>query len=74
MIFIGFSSIALASEDPVVEKSPWNLFLEKLDYVFTTVFAIEMVLKIIDLGVIFHPGSYLRGNLLKLVRSEIIRN
>lgn len=61
MIFIGFSSIALASEDPVVELSPWNIFLEKLDYVFTAVFAMEMVVKIIDLGVIFHPGSYLRG-------------
>ncbi|XP_055309467.1 voltage-dependent calcium channel type A subunit alpha-1-like isoform X3 [Sitodiplosis mosellana] len=60
MIFIGFSSIALASEDPVVEHSPHNLMLEKLDYVFTAVFAVEMVLKIIDLGVIFHPGSYLR--------------
>lgn len=60
MIFIGFSSIALASEDPVVEFSPHNLMLEKLDYVFTAVFAVEMVLKIIDLGVIFHPGSYLR--------------
>lgn len=61
MIFIGFSSIALASEDPVDEKSQWNQFLEKLDYVFTAVFAMEMVVKIIDLGVIFHPGSYLRG-------------
>lgn len=61
MIFIGFSSIALASEDPVVEKSQWNQFLETLDYVFTAVFAMEMVVKIIDLGVILHPGSYLRG-------------
>lgn len=61
MIFIGFSSMALASEDPVDEKSDWNIFLENLDYLFTAVFAMEMVVKIIDLGVIFHPGSYLRG-------------
>lgn len=60
MIFIGFSSIALAAEDPVVEKSPRNLMLEQVDYLFTAVFAMEMVLKIIDLGVILHPGSYLR--------------
>lgn len=60
MIFIGFSSIALAAEDPVEEHSPRNLMLEKLDYIFTAVFAMEMVLKIIDLGVMFHPGSYLR--------------
>lgn len=63
MIFIGFSSIALAAEDPVVEHSPKNEFLEKIDYVFTTVFAMEMFLKILDLGVILHPGSYLRGKL-----------
>lgn len=61
MIFIGFSSIALAAEDPIVEHSPKNQFLEKIDYVFTAVFAMEMFLKIIDLGVILHPGSYLRG-------------
>lgn len=60
MLFIGFSSVALASEDTIVEHSPWNEFLVKVDYVFTAVFATEMVLKIIDLGVIFHPGSYLR--------------
>lgn len=60
MIFIGFSSIALAAEDPVHELSPKNEFLEKVDYIFTAVFALEMILKIIDLGVILHPGSYLR--------------
>lgn len=63
MLFICFSSIALAAEDPVDECSPKNQFLEKIDYVFTAVFAMEMFLKIIDLGVILHPGSYLRGKL-----------
>ena len=42
------------------EKSARNLILEKFDYVFTGVFAVEMLLKIIDLGVILHPGSYFR--------------
>ncbi|XP_042203570.1 voltage-dependent calcium channel type A subunit alpha-1-like isoform X7 [Homarus americanus] len=60
MIVIILSSFALASEDPVREDSEWNEFLNYFDYAFTGVFAIEMILKVIDLGVIFHPGSYLR--------------
>ncbi|XP_050685852.1 voltage-dependent calcium channel type A subunit alpha-1-like isoform X27 [Eriocheir sinensis] len=60
MIVISLSSVALASEDPVVEDSEWNEVLNYFDYAFTGVFAIEMILKVIDLGVIFHPGSYLR--------------
>ncbi|KAB0800389.1 hypothetical protein PPYR_06129 [Photinus pyralis] len=60
MIVICLSSIALAAEDPIVENSPRNTYLDKLDYAFTGVFAIEMLLKIIDLGIILHPGSYLR--------------
>lgn len=60
MVIIGLSSIALAAEDPVVEKSPRNQILDKFDHAFTAVFAVEMILKIIDLGILFHPGSYLR--------------
>lgn len=60
MVVILLSSVALAAEDPVNEDSGWNLILDKIDYVFTGVFAIEMLLKIVDLGVILHPGSYLR--------------
>ncbi|KAF5301170.1 hypothetical protein FQA39_LY10848 [Lamprigera yunnana] len=60
MIVICLSSIALAAEDPIVENSVRNTYLDKLDYAFTGVFAIEMLLKIIDLGVILHPGAYLR--------------
>lgn len=52
--------MALAAEDPVDEHAFHNTILDKLDYAFTGVFAIEMFLKIIDLGVILHPGSYLR--------------
>ncbi|XP_076066879.1 calcium voltage-gated channel subunit cacophony isoform X6 [Oratosquilla oratoria] len=60
MIVISLSSIALAAEDPVREKSNWNQILNYFDYAFTGVFFIEMILKVIDLGVLFHPGSYLR--------------
>ncbi|XP_050452314.1 voltage-dependent calcium channel type A subunit alpha-1 isoform X5 [Cataglyphis hispanica] len=60
MVVISLSSIALAAEDPVWEQAPRNKILNYFDYAFTGVFTIEMVLKIIDLGIILHPGSYLR--------------
>ncbi|XP_046418463.1 voltage-dependent calcium channel type A subunit alpha-1 isoform X5 [Neodiprion lecontei] len=60
MIVIILSSVALAAEDPVTEGSTRNYVLNCFDHAFTGVFAIEMILKIIDLGVILHPGSYLR--------------
>lgn len=60
MIVISLSSIALAAEDPVQEDAPRNIVLNNLDYAFTCVFTIELLLKVIDLGVILHPGSYLR--------------
>uniref|UniRef100_T1IJS6 EF-hand domain-containing protein n=1 Tax=Strigamia maritima TaxID=126957 RepID=T1IJS6_STRMM len=60
MLVIALSSIALAAEDPVDEESPRNAILEYFDVVFTGVFTVEMVLKVVDLGVIFHPGSYIR--------------
>lgn len=60
MLIITMSSIALAAEDPLDENPTWNHNLNKLDYAFTLVFTIEMLLKVVDLGVILHPGSYLR--------------
>ncbi|XP_076674536.1 calcium voltage-gated channel subunit cacophony isoform X9 [Andrena cerasifolii] len=60
MVVISLSSIALAAEDPVWEDSPRNHILNYFDYAFTGVFTVEMILKIIDLGIILHPGSYLR--------------
>lgn len=65
MLIIGLSSMALAAEDPVDEHSQQNQILDKFDHAFTVVFAMEMFLKIIDLGVLFHPGGYLRGNSLR---------
>ena len=46
MIIIILSSIALAAEDPVEERSPRNRILTYFDYIFTTIFAVEMVLKV----------------------------
>ncbi|XP_055897179.1 voltage-dependent calcium channel type A subunit alpha-1-like isoform X2 [Biomphalaria glabrata] len=60
MIVICASSVALAAEDPVFEESYKNKILNYFDFVFTGVFTIELVLKAVDLGIILHPGSYIR--------------
>nr|CAD7410645.1 unnamed protein product [Timema cristinae] len=60
MVVISLSSIALAAEDPVDENSFRNTVLMYFDYAFTGVFTVEMLLKVMDLGIILHPGSYLR--------------
>lgn len=60
MIVICLSSIALACEDPVDEDSEKNQYLNYFDYGFTCVFTLEFLLKVVDLGIILHPGSYLR--------------
>ena len=60
MLIIILSSIALASEDPVDERSRRNEILGYADYGFTAIFTMECTLKILDLGFVLHPGSYLR--------------
>jgi voltage-dependent calcium channel N type alpha-1B len=46
MAVICGSSIALATEDPVDENSYRNVILNYLDYGFTAVFTVEMLLKV----------------------------
>lgn len=46
MVIIILSSIALAAEDPVQEQSQRNHILTYFDYVFTGIFAVEMLLKV----------------------------
>uniref|UniRef100_A0A4W3GQH1 Voltage-dependent R-type calcium channel subunit alpha n=1 Tax=Callorhinchus milii TaxID=7868 RepID=A0A4W3GQH1_CALMI len=60
LLVIASSSIALAAEDPIHSDSKRNQILKYFDYVFTGVFTFEMVIKMIDLGLIFHEGSYFR--------------
>lgn len=69
MTIIVASSVSLAAEDPVLEDSDWNMVLNYFDYAFTLVFTIEMLLKVIDLGIMLHPGSYCRDfwNLLDAI-------
>uniref|UniRef100_A0A8C7R9Z8 Calcium channel, voltage-dependent, R type, alpha 1E subunit a n=1 Tax=Oncorhynchus mykiss TaxID=8022 RepID=A0A8C7R9Z8_ONCMY len=60
LLVIAASSIALAAEDPVSATSNWNKVLRYFDYVFTGVFTFEMIIKMIDQGLILHDGSYFR--------------
>ncbi|KAM4629755.1 LOW QUALITY PROTEIN: voltage-dependent R-type calcium channel subunit alpha-1E [Polymixia lowei] len=60
LLVIAASSIALAAEDPVATSSDWNKVLRYFDYVFTGVFTFEMIIKMIDQGLILHNGSYFR--------------
>ncbi|XP_077463702.1 voltage-dependent R-type calcium channel subunit alpha-1E [Stigmatopora argus] len=60
LLVIVASSIALAAEDPVATTSDWNKVLRYFDYVFTGVFTFEMIIKMIDQGLILHDGSYFR--------------
>uniref|UniRef100_A0A915CNI0 Voltage-dependent calcium channel alpha-1 subunit IQ domain-containing protein n=1 Tax=Ditylenchus dipsaci TaxID=166011 RepID=A0A915CNI0_9BILA len=60
MAVICLSSISLAAEDPVDDDNPRNRVLQYFDYCFTGVFACEMLLKLIDQGVLLHRGSYCR--------------
>ncbi|XP_047674781.1 calcium channel, voltage-dependent, N type, alpha 1B subunit, a isoform X11 [Tachysurus fulvidraco] len=60
LMVIAMSSIALAAEDPVNANALRNYVLKYLDYVFTGVFTFEMVIKMVDLGLLLHPGSYFR--------------
>nr|XP_028588272.1 voltage-dependent R-type calcium channel subunit alpha-1E isoform X7 [Podarcis muralis] len=60
LLVIAASSIALAAEDPVLTNSERNKVLRYFDYVFTGVFTFEMVIKMIDQGLILQDGSYFR--------------
>ncbi|XP_049341726.1 voltage-dependent R-type calcium channel subunit alpha-1E isoform X1 [Astyanax mexicanus] len=69
LLVIAASSIALAAEDPVSTNSDWNKVLRYFDYVFTGVFTFEMIIKMIEQGLILHDGSYFRDlwNILDFV-------
>ncbi|CAB4001908.1 voltage-dependent N-type calcium channel subunit alpha-1B-like isoform X1, partial [Paramuricea clavata] len=61
LVVIICSSILLAVEDPVDEYSERNKVIRYFDYIFTSIFAFEVFVKLIDLGAVLHPGSYFRS-------------
>lgn len=69
MVCILISSSLLGAEDPLYEDSPRNQLLNKFDYFFTSVFTIELTLKLTVYGFVFHEGAFCRSaaNLLDLL-------
>ncbi|XP_017324467.1 calcium channel, voltage-dependent, L type, alpha 1S subunit, b isoform X2 [Ictalurus punctatus] len=69
LLLILLSSISLAAEDPIDPKSFRNKILAYADIVFTTIFTIEIVLKMTVYGAFLHKGSFCRNafNILDLI-------
>ncbi|KAL0102109.1 hypothetical protein PUN28_018567 [Cardiocondyla obscurior] len=69
LVCIMISSAMLAAEDPLSTSSDRNTILNRFDYVFTTIFTIEICLKMISYGFIIHEGAFCRSafNLLDLL-------
>ncbi|XP_037668169.1 voltage-dependent L-type calcium channel subunit alpha-1S [Choloepus didactylus] len=69
LLFILLSSAALAAEDPIRAQSVRNQILGYFDIAFTSVFTVEIVLKMTTYGAFLHKGSFCRNyfNILDLV-------
>ncbi|XP_064334916.1 voltage-dependent L-type calcium channel subunit alpha-1C isoform X5 [Camelus dromedarius] len=69
LFFILLSSVSLAAEDPVQHTSFRNHILFYFDIVFTTIFTIEIALKMTAYGAFLHKGSFCRNyfNILDLL-------
>jgi hypothetical protein len=50
--------VTLAIDDPTAAEEDWSV---KCNYYFTAAFTIEMIFKMIALGLVFHKHAYLRG-------------
>uniref|UniRef100_A0A287B073 Voltage-dependent L-type calcium channel subunit alpha n=1 Tax=Sus scrofa TaxID=9823 RepID=A0A287B073_PIG len=61
LLFILLSSAALAAEDPIRAESMRNQILGYFDIAFTSVFTVEIVLKMTAYGAFLHKGSFCRG-------------
>lgn len=69
LVCILVSSAMLAAEDPLQAQSYRNTILNYFDYFFTTVFTIEITLKVVVFGLVLHKGSFCRNafNLLDIL-------
>uniref|UniRef100_A0AAQ5XP84 Voltage-dependent L-type calcium channel subunit alpha n=1 Tax=Amphiprion ocellaris TaxID=80972 RepID=A0AAQ5XP84_AMPOC len=69
LVFIMLSSVSLAAEDPIRNFSARNIVLGYADYVFTSMFTFEIILKMTTYGAFLHKGAFCRNyfNLLDLL-------
>lgn len=62
LVLIFISSITLAIENPLLNpESQLSISLDVIDIILTVLFTIEMIIKIIALGLVMHPTAYLRS-------------
>ncbi|XP_042859901.1 muscle calcium channel subunit alpha-1-like isoform X35 [Penaeus japonicus] len=61
LVCILISSGMLAAEDPLRSDSQRNVILNYFDIFFTSVFTVEICLKVISYGFILHKGAFLRS-------------
>ncbi|KAF7658265.1 hypothetical protein LDENG_00014960 [Lucifuga dentata] len=69
LVFIMLSSVSLAAEDPIRNFSARNIILGYADYVFTSMFTFEILVKMTAFGAFLHKGAFCRNyfNLLDLL-------
>ncbi|XP_037051066.1 muscle calcium channel subunit alpha-1 isoform X2 [Bradysia coprophila] len=60
-IFANCIALAVFTPYPFTDSNATNAALESVEYVFLVIFTTECVMKIIALGFMMHPGSYLRN-------------
>ena len=67
MVLIVISSLMLALENP--HDGSDKLFFRVADIIFTSIFAIEIVFRLIATGFVFHKNSFLRSgyNVIDLI-------
>ncbi|KAK3872079.1 hypothetical protein Pcinc_022820 [Petrolisthes cinctipes] len=61
LVCILISSGMLAAEDPLRSDSQRNFILNNFDIFFTSVFTVEIFLKVVAYGFILHKGAFLRS-------------
>jgi voltage-dependent calcium channel L type alpha-1D len=69
LVCIMVSSAMLAAEDPLNSNTERNKILNYFDYFFTSIFTVEVCLKLISYGFLLHPGAFCRAgfNLLDIL-------
>jgi len=63
LLCILFSTVTMAIDSPLADpKLPITVFVRAADEVFAVIFIIEMVIKLIALGLIWGPDAYLKSS------------
>lgn len=63
LVLIVYGSVLLTIDNnAAVDGSPIRRFLDVNDLVLTTLFTLELVIKVIAYGLAIHPGAYLRSS------------